>query len=79
MGLIYQSPRTNDENKRWVLIIQAQSCGWMLAEAATEYLLRHYGCDMTYLISALQKLDDAFLVENRSLVIPFFNQVLSYA
>lgn len=76
-ALIYQIPALSDEDKQQALIKQAQSRGLILAEDVAQHLLRHYGREMTALMSVLQKLDNASLAEKRRLTIPFVSQVLS--
>lgn len=76
-ALVYQLPTLTDEEKQQVLIIQAQSRGLILSEDVAQHLLRHYGREMSELISVLQKLDDASLAEKRRLTIPFVSQVLA--
>ena len=76
-ALVYQLPEMADESKQQALIIQAQSRGLILSEDVAQHLLRHYGREMSELMSVLQKLDDASLAEKRRLTIPFVSQVLT--
>ena len=76
-GLVYQLPAMSDEDKQQALMVQAQSRGLTLDEGVAQHLLRHYGRDMTSLMSVLQKLDNASLAEKRRITIPFVRQVLA--
>jgi DnaA family protein len=76
-GLVYQLTSMNDEQKQQALILQSQSRGLSMTDDVAQYLLRHYGRDMTALMIVLQKLDKASLQAKRRLTIPFIRQVLA--
>jgi len=75
-ALIYQLESLSDNEKQQALIIQAQSKGLELPEEVASYVLKHHSRDMQVLMTLLQDLDKASLVEKRRLTIPFVRQVL---
>jgi len=75
-ALIYQLESLNDDKKQQALIIQAQARGLDLPSEVANYVLRHHSRDMQVLMTLLQQLDKASMVEKRRLTIPFVRQVL---
>jgi len=75
-ALIYQLEPLDDAQKQQALIIQAQSRGLDLPEEVANYILRHHSRDMRILMTLLQNLDKASMVEKRRLTIPFVRSVL---
>jgi DnaA family protein len=76
-GLVYQLDTLNDEQKHQMLMLQAQSRGLKLPEEVAQYLLRHHSRDTHELMSLLQQLDSASMIEKRRLTIPFVRQTLA--
>lgn len=75
-GLVLQIKALNDEDKLSALQLRARRRGLALSDEVGQYLLRHYPRNMAVLFSALERLDQASLVEQRRLTIPFVKQVL---
>lgn len=75
-ALIYQLESLADVEKQQALIIQAQSRGLELSEDVANYILRHHSRDMRILMTLLQNLDKASMVEKRRLTIPFVRSIL---
>lgn len=75
-GVTYQLHRLTDEQKVVVLQLRAQHRGLQLNKTVGQFLLSHCSRDMNELYAILEKLDQASLVEQRRLTIPFVKQVL---
>jgi len=75
-ALIYQLESLNDAEKQQALIIQALSRGLDLPAEVANYILRHHSRDMRILMTLLQHLDKASMVEKRRLTIPFVRSIL---
>ncbi len=75
-GLVLQVRSLNDTQKLAVLQLRSKRRGLELSEEVGLYLLRHYPRKMAVLLEALQKLDEASLIEQRRLTIPFVRSVL---
>ncbi|NOQ93181.1 MAG: DnaA regulatory inactivator Hda [Methylophaga sp.] len=76
-ALIYQLDALDDAEKQQALIIQAQARGLELPEEVANYVLRHHSRDMQVLMTLLQNLDKASMIEKRRLTIPFVRQILN--
>lgn len=68
----------SDLEKKPALQLRAANRGLTLPDEVADFLLRHYPRDMTNLVDALQRLDEASLVEKRRLTIPFVKEVLAF-
>lgn len=66
-----------DEQKLQALQLRAQCRGFELPLESGRYLLRRYPRDMHALFSLLDRLDQASLVAQRRLTIPFIREVLA--
>lgn len=66
----------NDEQKLAALQLRAKGRGLDLSDEVGQYLLRRYPRNMAVLFEALEKLDEASLVMQRRLTIPFVKSVL---
>jgi DnaA family protein len=75
-GLILQVQALNDEQKLAVLQLRAKRRGLELSDEVGNFLLRHYPRNMASLFEALIQLDQASLVLQRKLTIPFVKSVL---
>ena len=77
-GLVYHlKPLTQDNDAlEQALLIRAERRGIQLADAATRYLLRHYGQNAEILFSSLDRLDQASLIAKRRLTVPFIRSIL---
>ncbi|MDC9725960.1 MAG: DnaA regulatory inactivator Hda [Gammaproteobacteria bacterium] len=76
-ALIYQLDSLEDNEKQQALILQAQTRGLELPEEVANYVLRHHSRDMDVLMTLLQSLDKASMIEKRRLTIPFVRQILN--
>ena len=70
-GPIFQLQRLNDEEKLIALKQRAKERGFELSDGTVNYLLRHGSRDLHHLFEILEELDNASLVEQRKLTIPF--------
>ncbi len=75
-GLVLHVEPLNDEQKFSALKMRAQRRGLDLPDDVAQYLLHHYPRNMAVLFDALIKLDEASLVRQRRLTVPFVKLVL---
>jgi DnaA family protein len=75
-GLTLTIHPLTDAEKIYVLQQKAHQRGMEFSVDAGGYLLRHASKDMNNLMSYLEKLDQATLIEQRKLTIPFIKSVL---
>ena len=75
-SLILHVQSLNDEQKLAALQLRAKGRGLELSDDVGHYLLRRYPRNMAVLFEALEKLDEASLVMQRRLTIPFVKSVL---
>ncbi len=75
-GLIYRLQPLEDGAKLQALRVHAAARGMELGEEAGRYLLAHYPRDMGSLFELLNRLDQASMVAQRRLTIPFIRQAL---
>jgi DnaA family protein len=75
-GLVYQLHGLNDEEKAQALIQHAHSCGFLLPQEVTQYLLRHGRRDLPSLIAVLDALDEHSLRLHRAPSVPLIKEVL---
>ena len=75
-GLVLQLKNLNDEHKLAALKLRAHRRGLDLSDEVGQYLLHHYPRNTAVLFDVLKKLDEASLVMQRRLTIPFVKQVL---
>jgi DnaA family protein len=73
---IFQLQSLNEAEKITALIKRAQLRGVTLTQPVAEYLINHWPRDFRSLITALEKLDTASLIEQRKLTIPFVKKVM---
>ena len=66
----------DDDGRRDVLRQRALRRGWVLEEAALEWLLKRVERDLTGLTALLDRLDAASLAAQRRITVPFLRQVL---
>lgn len=66
----------DDEGRREVLRQRAQRRGWVLEEAALEWLLKRVERDLAGLTALLDQLDHASLAAQRRVTVPFLRQTL---
>lgn len=76
-GLVMQVNPLNDVDKLRALQLRSQRRGLVLSDEVGQYLLRHYPRNMATLFEALEQLDQASMVQQRKLTIPFVKSVLS--
>lgn len=66
----------HDEGRREVLRQRAQRRGWVLEDAALEWLLKRVDRDLAGLTALLDQLDRASLAAQRRVTVPFLRQTL---
>ena len=66
----------DDDGRREVLRQRAQRRGWVLEEAALEWLLKRVERDLAGLTALLDQLDRASLAAQRRVTVPFLRQTL---
>jgi len=76
-GLTYRLQKLNDQSKLRALQLRATQRGLELTEEVGLYLLSHYPRNLRTLLDLLSRLDNASLIEQRRLTIPFIRQALS--
>ena len=76
-GLTLTIDPLTDAEKIYVLQQKAYQRGIDLSMDAGGYLLRHISTEMKTLINCLEKLDEATLIKQRKLTIPFMKSVLT--
>jgi DnaA family protein len=75
-GLVYAVRSLDDAGRLQVLQLRAQGRGFELPDETGAYLLRRYPRDLPALCGLLERLDQASLVAQRRLTIPFVKAVL---
>jgi DnaA-homolog protein len=73
----FQVQSLNDDEKRSALQQRAKARGLVLSNEVGDFLLHHYSRDMSTLFTMLEQLDQASLVAQRKLTIPFIKAVLN--
>ncbi|MFU8798316.1 MAG: DnaA regulatory inactivator Hda [Gammaproteobacteria bacterium] len=72
----FQLLALKDDEKRTVLQQRAKARGLILSLEVGDFLLHHYSRDMSALCDVLEKLDEASLIAQRKLTIPFIKTIL---
>ncbi len=75
-GPVFQLKSLSDDKKIIALQLRANQRGLVLQENVAEYLLRRLPRDLNTLFEKLDELDEASLISQRKLTIPFIKQVL---
>jgi DnaA family protein len=75
-GPVFHLQPLSDEGKLSALQLRARARGFDLPDDAGRYLLRHFVRDMHALFRLLDDLDEASLVEQRKLTVPFIRKVM---
>jgi DnaA family protein len=75
-GIVYQLHALNDEHKLAALQLRAQGRGLDLDQPVGKFLLRRCPRNMAQLFQTLEQLDQASMVQQRRLTIPFVKEVL---
>lgn len=75
-GLIYQIHELNDEERLSALQFRAKLRGLELSDEVGSFLLHRVERNLSFLFQALEKLDQASLVAQKKLTIPFVKQIL---
>jgi len=76
-GPVFQLQPLTDDEKRSALQIRAAARGLELPDNVASYLLENYPRDLFVLFDNMDRLDQASLVQQRRLTIPFVREVLS--
>jgi DnaA-homolog protein len=75
-GLTYQLKSLNDQQRMQALQLRAQQRGCEMSAETAQYLMRRLPRDMPALFNLLDQLDEASLVAQRKLTVPFVKAVL---
>ncbi|MFN2330008.1 MAG: DnaA ATPase domain-containing protein, partial [Chromatocurvus sp.] len=75
-GALYALRPADDVTRGQILMVRAQASGLELPEETAQFLLRRYPRDLPALIDLLGRLDQAALVSQRRLTVPFVRSVL---
>ena len=75
-GLVFHLQSLNDEKKLQALQLRAKTRGFELPDESGKYLMRRFPRDMHALFEILDRLDQASMVAQRRLTIPFVKEVL---
>ncbi|MCK5335370.1 MAG: DnaA regulatory inactivator Hda, partial [Gammaproteobacteria bacterium] len=76
-GPVFQLKSLSDDEKRSALQTRAAARGLELPDNVASYLLENYPRDLFVLFDNMDKLDQASLVQQRRLTIPFVREVLN--
>src|SRR3989338_11612777 len=76
-GLTLEIKALTDAEKIDALKMRAQLRGFTLSDDVMHYLMHHYSRSMHDLFAALEKLDQASLVEKKRLTIPFVKRIMT--
>jgi len=76
-GLCFQVKGLNDIEKCAALVMRAKHRGMVFPDASVQYLLHHASRDLAELIKILDILEDATLIEQRRITVPFLKSVLN--
>ena len=77
-GIVYQLVQADDEEKAAILQFRATRRGLYLSAECAAYIVNRAPRGMDDLLNLLETLDNASLVEQRALSIPFIKQVLDW-
>jgi DnaA family protein len=77
-GLIIHINELIDDDKIHVIQTLALNRGFILSKLVCQYLIQHYARNMHDLYELLNRLDEASLVAQRKITIPFVKEVLNY-
>lgn len=77
-GIVYQLQALNDEERRSVLCFRAARRGLQLSSEVASYIVDRAPRTLSQLLELLDTLDEASLVEKRSLSIPFVKKALAW-
>ena len=75
-GVVFQVLALTDEQKLAALQLRAKLRGFILTDPVGKFLLHHQPRDFPSLFTLLEKLDQASLIEQKKLTIPFLKSVL---
>ena len=75
-GLVYQVNELDEESKARLLQILAEKRGFNLPESVIQFIISRASRNMHDLEQLLNKLDEASLIMQRKITIPFVKQVL---
>lgn len=75
-GVVFHLLLLNDEQKLAALQLRAQLRGFILTDKVGKFLLHHEARDFPSLFTLLEKLDQASLIAQKKLTIPFLKSVL---
>ena len=76
-GLVYGLRQLQDQDKLAALRWRAQRRGLVLGDEVTHYIINHCSRDTAQLFALLERLDQASLIEQRAITIPFLKRLLA--
>ena len=75
-GVVYQIKPLNDQQRLQAMQLRARQKGYEMPDDTANYLLKRMPRDMPALFDLLDRLDEASLIAQRKLTIPFVKSVL---
>lgn len=75
-GLTFRVKQLNDQQKCAALMMRASRRGMIFPESSAHYLLHHASRSFTELLNILDVLEQATLIEQRRITVPFIKSVL---
>ena len=73
-GVTYKVQALSDEDKPHALQLHAKARGLNMGQDVAEFVIKRWPRDMSALFQALEQLDEASLMANRKITIPFVKQ-----
>jgi DnaA family protein len=75
---IFHLQRLDETEQIALLVLRAKYRGIELTPAVATYILQHWSRGFSQLLIALEKLDEASLIEQRKLTLPFVKKVMGW-
>lgn len=76
-GIVFHLQMLDDENKIKALQMRASMRGLMLSNEIAAYVLKRFTRDMKALFDILDKLDEASMIRQRKITIPFIREIFN--
>jgi DnaA family protein len=77
-GLLVTVTKLNDQEKDQLIRTLARLRGFLLDDDVSAFILKRSGRDLSDLLTVLDKLDQASLIEKRKLTVPFVKKILNW-
>lgn len=75
-GQVFHIEMLSENEKIAALQLRAKERGMIVSEEVIHFLLTHYQRDLGALLSLLERLDDASLVQKKRITVPFVKEIL---